>query len=76
MPRLALAEARLALQRVPRDVRALIVGYPGQFDLLAAKVHRRPVIFNAMLSLYDTFVDDRRRFRLPYADDVAIRGSS
>ena len=62
LPRLALAEARLAVQRVPRDVGALIVGYPGQFDLLAAKAHRRPVVFNAMLSLYDTFVDDRQRF--------------
>src|SRR6266446_117128 len=62
LPRLAFAEARLALKRVDRAVDALIVGYPGQFDLPAAKVHRRPVIFNAMISLYDTFVDDRRRF--------------
>jgi glycosyltransferase involved in cell wall biosynthesis len=62
LPRLALAEARLALRRVSRDVDALIVGYPGQFDLPAAKTHRRPVVFNAMVSLYDTFVDDRHRF--------------
>jgi glycosyltransferase involved in cell wall biosynthesis len=62
LPRLALAEARLAIQQLPKDVAALIVGYPGQFDLLAAKAHRRPVIFNAMLSLYETFVDDRQRF--------------
>jgi len=63
LPRLGLAEARLALRRVDRAVDALIVGYPGQFDLPAAKVHRRPVIFNAMISLYDTLVEDRRRFQ-------------
>ncbi len=62
LPRLAAAETRLALRRVPRDVDALLVGYPGQFDLPAAKVHRRPVVFNAMVSLHETFVDDRRRF--------------
>jgi glycosyltransferase involved in cell wall biosynthesis len=63
LPRLALAEARLAVRRVAPTVDALIVGYPGQFDLPAAKLHRRPVVFNAMISLYDTFVDDRQRFR-------------
>lgn len=63
LPRLALAETRLAMRRVERSVDALIVGYPGQFDLPAARAHRRPVIFNAMVSLYDTFVDDRQRFR-------------
>lgn len=62
LPRLAVAEAKLALRRVPRNVDALLVGYPGQFDLPAAKVHRRPVILNAMVSLYDTFVEDRQRF--------------
>jgi glycosyltransferase involved in cell wall biosynthesis len=62
LPRLALGEARLAIRRIPHAVDALIVGYPGQFDLAAAKVHRRPVVFNAMVSLYDTFVEDRQRF--------------
>src|SRR5258705_3416779 len=63
VPRVALAEARLAAKRLDRSVEALIVGYPGQFDLPAAKTHRRPVIFNAMISLYDTLVEDRQRFQ-------------
>ena len=48
-----------------RDADALIVGYPGHFDLPAAKrvARGRPVIFNPLVSLYDTVVDDRGRFR-------------
>jgi glycosyltransferase involved in cell wall biosynthesis len=44
---------------------ALIVGYPGHFDLPAAMrvAGGRPVIFNPLVSLYDTLVNDRRRFR-------------
>jgi glycosyltransferase involved in cell wall biosynthesis len=43
----------------------LIVGYPGHFDLPAAKrvARGRPVVFNPLVSLYDTMVDDRGRFR-------------
>jgi glycosyltransferase involved in cell wall biosynthesis len=63
VPRLALAELRLARTKIPPEVDALIVGYPGQFDLWSAKRHGRPVVFNAMVSLYDTFVEDRQRFR-------------
>ena len=63
LPRLALAELRLARAPLAEDVEALIVGYPGQFDLWSAKRRRRPVVFNAMVSLYDTFVEDRERFR-------------
>jgi glycosyltransferase involved in cell wall biosynthesis len=62
--RVALAQARLARKpRVPFD--ALIVGYPGHLDLSAARraAGRRPVVFNPLVSLFDTFVDDRRRFR-------------
>jgi glycosyltransferase involved in cell wall biosynthesis len=62
LPRLARAELRLARAPVSDDVNALIVGYPGQFDLWSAKRHGRPVVFNAMVSLYDTFVEDRERF--------------
>ena len=62
--RITLAEARLA-RRVPADVDAVIVGYPGQPDLPAARyaAGRRPVVFNALVSLHETLVDDRRRFR-------------
>jgi glycosyltransferase involved in cell wall biosynthesis len=61
--RLALAEARL-LRRPSGDFHALIVGYPGHLDLTAARrvARGRPVVFNPLVSLYDTFVVDRRRF--------------
>jgi glycosyltransferase involved in cell wall biosynthesis len=62
--RLALAEARL-LRRPNEDFDALIVGYPGHLDLAAARrvACGQPVVFNPLVSLYDTFVEDRRRFR-------------
>ncbi|MFL5980221.1 MAG: glycosyltransferase [Gaiellaceae bacterium] len=61
--RLAAAEARLLLRR-PRDADALIVGYPGHFDLPAARLaaRGRPVVFNPLVSLADTIVVDRERF--------------
>ena len=63
-----LAEAEWSLRRAPLDGGAmdvLIVGYPGHFDLGAAKrvACGRPVVFNPLVSLYDTLVDDRGRFR-------------
>ena len=62
--RLAAAELRL-LTPVTSDFDALIVGYPGHFDLPAAKAaaHGRPVVFNPLVSLWETFVADRGRFR-------------
>jgi glycosyltransferase involved in cell wall biosynthesis len=62
--RLALAEARLLTTRV-ENADALIVGYPGHPDLPAAKraARGRPVVFNPLVSLADTFVSDRGRFR-------------
>ncbi len=45
---------------------ALIVGYPGYFDLLPAKIYsilkRTPLIFNIHISLYETLVIDRQFF--------------
>ena len=60
----AVAEGRL-LARRPPDVDAFIVGYPGHFDLPAARraAHGRPLIFNPLVSLADTLVGDRGRFR-------------
>jgi len=54
------AEAKLALMAVP-DADVLVVGYPGHLDMLAAKrIGRRlPVVFNPLVSLEDTMVDDR-----------------
>jgi glycosyltransferase involved in cell wall biosynthesis len=61
LPRIAAAELRLAFSRVsPTDV--LIVGYPGHLDVLSARRHGKPVVFNAMVSLHDTLVSDRALF--------------
>ena len=61
--RLAFAELRL-LRRTQDEFDALVVGYPGHLDLPAARrvAGARPVVFNPLVSLYDTFVGDRGRF--------------
>jgi glycosyltransferase involved in cell wall biosynthesis len=61
-----LARAELALLRRPRTAfDAVVVGYPGHLDLPAARraAGRRPVVFNPLVSLADTLVADRGRFR-------------
>jgi glycosyltransferase involved in cell wall biosynthesis len=62
--RLARAEAQLLRRRVS-DVDAVIVGYPGHLDLAAARRAARglPIVFNPLVSLADTLVSDRARFR-------------
>jgi glycosyltransferase involved in cell wall biosynthesis len=62
--RLVAAEGRLFSRR-PKGFDAFIVGYPGHFDLPAAKraARGRPVVFNPLVSLTDTIVGDRGRFR-------------
>lgn len=62
--RLVAAEARLLTHRV-LDADALILGYPGHLDLAAAKraAGGKPVVFNPLVSLADTLVSDRGRFR-------------
>jgi glycosyltransferase involved in cell wall biosynthesis len=62
---LRLARAELSLLRRGRsDFDALVVGYPGHLDLPAAKrvARGRPVVFNPLVSLADTLVEDRARF--------------
>lgn len=62
--RLARAQTRLLRRKVPAaDV--VVVGYPGHFDLPAARraARGRPVVFNPLVSLSDTLVEDRARFR-------------
>jgi glycosyltransferase involved in cell wall biosynthesis len=81
---LAAAELRL-LTRRSRDFDALVVGYPGHFDLPAARraARGRPVVFNPLVSLADTLVSDRGRFRpgslaaraLEAVDRRAFRGA-
>jgi len=62
--RLAAAELKLR-RRVDEDFDAVIVGYPGHLDLGAARrvARGRPVVFNALVSVSDTLVGDRGRFR-------------
>jgi glycosyltransferase involved in cell wall biosynthesis len=62
--RLAAAEGRLLARGTPEGD-ALLVGYPGHFDLPAARraARGRPVVFNPLVSLVDTLVADRGRFR-------------
>jgi glycosyltransferase involved in cell wall biosynthesis len=62
--KLALAEARLFLSRPAEHFDAVIVGYPGHVDLPAAKRAARggPVVFNPLVSLHETLVEDRGRF--------------
>ena len=61
--RLGIAELRL-LRRPDDEFDALLVGYPGHLDLTAARrvAAGRPVVFNPLVSLYDTLVADRGRF--------------
>jgi glycosyltransferase involved in cell wall biosynthesis len=61
--RLALAELRLLARRGPAtDV--VVVGYPGHLDLPTARraARGRPIVFNPLVSLFDTLVGDRRQF--------------
>jgi glycosyltransferase involved in cell wall biosynthesis len=62
--RLLAAEARLLARRPRERFDAVLVGYPGHTDLLAARRAARgaPVIFDALVSLADTLVADRARF--------------
>lgn len=64
MARMARAEGALA-RRKDDDADVVVVGYPGHFDMPAAKrtARGRPVVFNALVSLHDTLVGDRARFR-------------
>jgi glycosyltransferase involved in cell wall biosynthesis len=61
--RLAFAELEL-FRRVDDEFDAVVVGYPGQLDLAAARriARGRPVVFNPLVSLSDTLVSDRGRF--------------
>ena len=63
MLRVAASETRLLFGRKGAfDV--MIVGYPGHFDMPAARriARGRPVVFNPLVSLWDTLVGDRGRF--------------
>jgi hypothetical protein len=62
------AETRLSAPRLRaarRDFDVVIVGYPGHFDVPRARrvARKRPLVFDAVLSLEDELVEVRRRFR-------------
>ena len=61
--RVAFSELRLF--RRPKGFDVLVVGYPGHFDFPVARwaARGRPVVFNPLVSLADTLVSDRGRFR-------------
>ena len=63
--RIGLAETRLLFGGRRERFDAVIVGYPGHFDVPAARriARGRPVIFNPLVSLHETLVEDRARFR-------------
>jgi glycosyltransferase involved in cell wall biosynthesis len=58
------AEWRLLAPRT-RDFDLVIVGYPGHFDVPRARrlARKRPLVFDAVLSLENELVDVRRHFR-------------
>jgi len=72
---LARAELKLWRARPAYDFDVLVVGYPGQADMKAARhvARGRPVVFNPMLSLWETFVDDRARFEPSSVPARALR---
>jgi glycosyltransferase involved in cell wall biosynthesis len=65
MARMLRAEGALARRRdTDDDADVVLVGYPGHFDMPAARrvARGRPVVFNPLVSLHDTMVGDRARF--------------
>jgi glycosyltransferase involved in cell wall biosynthesis len=72
--RLAAAELRL-LRRPRDDFDVLLVGYPGHLDLPAARraARGRPIVLNPLVSLSDSLVEDRGRFRAGSLPARALR---
>ena len=73
--RLLAAEARLVRGGRLRGVDAVIVGYPGQLDMPVAKLLSDgvPLVFNPLVSLSETLVDDRGRYRARSPAAAALR---
>ena len=62
--RIGVAEVRLLLGSRRDRFDAVVVGYPGHVDVPAARriARGRPVLFNPLVSLHETLVEDRGRF--------------
>jgi glycosyltransferase involved in cell wall biosynthesis len=81
--RIGIAETRLLFGSRRERFDAVIVGYPGHLDVPAARriARGRPVIFNPLVSLHETLVEDRGRFApgspqagvLRHVDRLALR---
>jgi len=73
--RLLGAEARLAAGGRVRGVDAVIVGYPGHLDMPLARAlsGRLPLVFNPLVSLTETLVEDRARFQRDSPAGAALR---
>ncbi len=73
--RVARAELQLLARRRGGDFDAMIVGYPGHFDMTAARrvAGKRPLVFNPLVSLWDTVVGDRGRFSQGSAGSGVLR---
>ena len=63
LARVLRAERDLA-REAEEEADVVIVGYPGHFDMPAARrvARGRPIVFNPLVSLHDTLVGDRGRF--------------
>lgn len=74
LARVVRAEGALARSRED-DADVIVVGYPGHFDMPAAKrvARGRPVVFNPLVSLHDTLVGDRARFRRASPASAVLR---
>jgi glycosyltransferase involved in cell wall biosynthesis len=70
MARVLRAEGALARRRGDDDADVVVVGYPGHFDIARG----RPVVFNPLVSLHDTFVGDRARFGRRTPAGFVLRG--
>ena len=81
--KVGLAEAGLIFRGRRERFDAMIVGYPGHFDMPAARriARGRPLIFNPLVSLTETLVEDRGRFSrgslaasvLHHVDRISLR---
>jgi glycosyltransferase involved in cell wall biosynthesis len=73
--RVAGAETRLIFGGRRERFDAVIVGYPGHFDMPVARrlAGRRPLVFNPLVSLHDTLVGDRARFASASAGAGVLR---
>ena len=58
------AALRLLRRARAKQFDCVLVGYPAHADMLLARLvaGKRPIIFNPLVSLYDTLVVDRQRF--------------